>query len=161
MITVWLSADNTRALESDAGRHFPLETGGVLAGYTADNEDVVITAVIGAGPGAKHGRLRFEPDHEWQCTQLDDLYRDSRGSVVYLGDWHTHPTGVPSMSLLDKRTLQRIAGYRASRCKAPLMMIGGGDLGGWSWVAHQYRGRLLGLLAVTVARPLVVFEPAG
>lgn len=158
MTVVWMDRTCLRLIEDEATRHFPLETGGVLAGYVADSGDVVVKAVVGAGPNALHRRLRFEPDHAWQCDRLDELYRKSKGLVAYLGDWHTHPMASPEMSLLDRRTLLKIARDRESRCAAPLMLIGARDAREWRWVVHQFQTRSLWLFAAAAEKCLRIFD---
>jgi len=130
-----------------------LETGGILVGYVANNAETVISLVIGPGPGASHLPHRFSPDHLWQCQQLDLVYGKSSGSLVYVGDWHTHPDASIKMSPLDSRTLRAIAKHKGALLPEPLMVIGGGRPGAWSWAGYRYRGdRLLGLM-VDVTRP--------
>jgi lysozyme len=92
----------------------------------------VVHAVIGAGAKAFHERARFEPDHAWQCEQLDDLFKSSSGLWVYLGDWHTHPDGRPKMSWPDRRTLRRIAKHSGACIAHPLMLIGAGSPAAWT-----------------------------
>ena len=135
--TAWLRRGLREQIEHDADLAYPLETGGVLVGYVACNNEPVVHAVIGAGPNALHLGVRFEPDHAWQCEQLDDLFERSSGQWVYLGDWHTHPNGSPTMSWLDRRTLRRIAKHSEARIERPLMLIGGGSPGVWTWAVHR------------------------
>lgn len=125
-------------IERDADMAYPLETGGVLVGYVAASGEPVAHAVIGAGPKARHAPARFEPDHLWQCEQLDALFTGSSGQWVYLGDWHTHPDGQPKMSRLDRRTLRRIATHSEAGITRPLMLIVAGSSG--AWMPAVYRG---------------------
>ncbi|WP_273429992.1 Mov34/MPN/PAD-1 family protein [Marinobacter sp.] len=135
---LWISEASLTEMSKEAERAYPLETGGILAGYVANCGDIVLAGVSGPGPNATHDQFRFTPDHDWQCLFLDKLYRDSSGISVYLGDWHTHPNGRPHMSRLDKKTLNTIAKSSEARCPSPLMMIGSGELSKWDWLAHQY-----------------------
>src|SRR3546814_16884446 len=77
---LWISNVALGAMVAEADRKFPLETGGILVGYFAENGDPVVCAAIGPGPHAIHWRKRFTPDHAWQCTQLDEIYEQSSGS---------------------------------------------------------------------------------
>lgn len=157
MIT-WISKRGIELMQAEANRCYPLETGGVLAGYLADNGEIVIHAAFGPGPQAKHKRYRFEPHHEWQCQQLNKLYEESGGVHVYVGDWHTHPDASGSMSLLDQFTLRSIAKHPNTRLATPLMIIGSGASMDWSWMCHQYAGnRLLGLIPTSVGCELKIF----
>jgi len=117
---------------------YPLETGGVLVGYVADNQDVVVRFAIGPGPLAVHRRHRFTPDHAFQCRELDARYAKTQGTEVYVGEWHTHPDGVALLSWLDRRTLACVAQDAGAAIRHPLMMIGAGSPRSWQWGCHQH-----------------------
>lgn len=139
MNCVWISQCALAQLTDEANRTYPLETGGVLVGYRSEDHSVVVSDVLGPGPEARHRRHRFEPDHNWQCAQLDRIFQETEGQSVYLGDWHTHPDGVPEMSWLDRRTLRGIAMHTEAKVAYPVMLIGAGSLQGeWNWKCHQF-----------------------
>jgi len=162
MTELWLGSRAHLELEDEAKRFHPLETGGILVGYFSDHGTPVVYAVVGPGPGAVHRRLRFTPDHAWQCHQLDMLFEQSDGLWTYIGDWHTHPDGVPQMSWLDRRTLRSIAKHPDARTPRPVMLIGGGRGGDWRWLAHQYcSDRLLGLSATSDTLEVRIFEASS
>lgn len=138
MSQLWIDAPALDEMLDEARRAYPLETGGILVGYVASNNEPVVQHIIGPGPAARHKRQRFHPDHDWQCHRLDDIFEASSGRAVYLGDWHTHPDGRPHMSWLDRRTLRGIARHREAELARPLMLIGGGGPEGWDWRVHRY-----------------------
>ncbi|WP_367619787.1 Mov34/MPN/PAD-1 family protein [Caballeronia sp. SEWSISQ10-4 2] len=144
MNKLWIGEGAFNYLVDEAERTYPLETGGVLVGYFANNGEPVVQYVVGPGPEAIHERNRFGPDHEWQCRALDEIFEMTSARSVYLGDWHTHPDGTPVMSWLDRRTLRGIARYSDAALARPLMLIGGGSNRKWAWKVHQYTGELLG-----------------
>jgi integrative and conjugative element protein (TIGR02256 family) len=147
------------ALELEARYALPNETGGLLVGYRADNGDLVVQEIIGPGPKALHSSSRFVPDHAWQCQQLDTIYRETEGRHVYLGDWHTHPHGIPDMSGLDRRTLRAIARHTEAGAGRPVMLIGGNAGGDWLWKLHEYQASsLFGLRIVTKELEIHLFE---
>lgn len=159
---MWISESAYHCLLEEADRGYPLETGGVLLGYFAESGAPVALAVVGPGPNASHSRTRFLPDHAWQCEQIDHVYEESRGEWVYVGDWHTHPEGLPHMSWLDQRTLRAIAKHPEVQSPRPVMLIAGGRPEHWRWRCHQYRSeRLLGLLIDCDERELHVFGESG
>jgi len=156
---VWINSSALEDMGEEADSCYPVETGGILLGYTADNSDVVIQCAIGPGPKAQHSRYRFVPDHAWQCEQIDGHYAASNGVKVYVGEWHTHPGGSAWMSLLDRRTLGRIARHREASCPHPLMVIGGGSPRRWEWKAHQFmRSAFFRLSVASTERPLQRFS---
>lgn len=134
-MTAWITQDVMREICRVGAMHHPLETGGTLLGWR-DGSDRIITGLVGAGPRALHGRHTFLPDHEWQVEHMRKAFLQTAGDLDYLGDWHTHPDGVASMSEMDGKTLGRIE----RRVKVPLMLIAAGAGKDWTvklWSGHR------------------------
>ena len=53
----------------------------------------------------------------------------------YLGDWHTHPGGSPTLSFRDRKTLKQIARWKPARSITPVMVI----LNGQKWQVTPWR----------------------
>ena len=142
-VTVWLTTEIAAACKDEASRTFPLESGGTFMGYHADNNTVVITAVIGPGPNASHGRSHFEPDQAWQLNEIARLYAESGRRETYVGDWHSHPNASSGeVSGVDRRVLKAIMKTPAARCRRPLMALLYGNPTGWQldiWRARLAR----------------------
>ena len=136
--TLWISKQIFQKMLADAEKWSPYETGGVFMGYTADDHDLVVTDLIDAGDHAKHKKFRFQPDQDYQLEQIARIYKESKGTVTYLGDWHTHPNSTPNLSLLDKRTLTKIALTPASKNTQPIMVILGSMPIKWTLNAVQF-----------------------
>ena len=143
-LTVWVTADALGEMFAEAERMHPLETGGMLLGWTNDEGDErVVVAVIGPGAAAVHGATSFVPDAVWQQHELEVTYNRSDRKVTYLGDWHVHPMGAFGMSRRDRRTMRTIASEKEARCPTPLMGLvapdGDGELrfGVWKWRASR------------------------
>ncbi len=120
---VWWAQDALDQAVAEADRTFPMETGGVLLGWRASTTEVIITDLVGPGPGAEHHRVWFRPDADWQQEQIDARYAHSGRTVTYLGDWHTHPNGSPVLSRKDLRTLRRISRHADARIPQPVMAV--------------------------------------
>ena len=113
-------------------RAFPLETGGVFMGFWRNSNFVVITKVIGPGPKAKPALTSFEPDQDWQLSQIADYYNKSDRRETYLGDWHSHPEAQNGdLSITDTLVLRRIIKTPKARTKKPLMAIFFGKPDDW------------------------------
>lgn len=121
----------------DGERHHPLETGGLLLGYTTPNGEVVIRDVVLGGPKAKRTRDGFVPDAAWQEADLARRYRASGRMDWYLGDWHTHPEGGTLVSHKDRRTARRIATSPDARVPKPIMLILAASKREWHAVTYQ------------------------
>jgi integrative and conjugative element protein (TIGR02256 family) len=104
---LWLSAAAVADLQYHAIELYPRETGGVLMGYEAAGDTVVVT-VIGPGPSAHHSSTSYMPDHEYHDGEVARVYEASGRRITYLGDWHTHPKGRLYLSNIDMLTLRRI-----------------------------------------------------
>ncbi|MDB5453611.1 MAG: uncharacterized protein JWO33_2189 [Caulobacteraceae bacterium] len=126
---------------------YPLETGGVLLGWRAGADRIVVD-VIGPGPRALHGRHMLLPDHPWQLSQIRAAFAQSKGDLDYLGDWHSHPSGLAQMSVQDERTLARLS----RRVSGALMVIAAGAEDAWSFGAWSQRPIRLFTRAVTDTR---------
>ncbi|WP_439472059.1 Mov34/MPN/PAD-1 family protein [Brevundimonas sp.] len=138
-----------------AEQYAPLETGGVLLGWRK-GPDRVVTAIVGPGPRALHGRHMFLPDHVWQIAQIDEAFARSNGDLDYLGDWHTHPDGAAALSELDRKTLHKLGRKTADSVMAIAAPAEGV---GWTLAAwRQPRGRWLDRPGAAACE-LVYFSP--
>jgi len=136
--TLWIPQSAIAAIEEEASRHAPKETGGILLGRW-DETGAVIAHVIGPGPQALHLRHAFIPDYEYQEFRIVQLYTETAKMLEYLGDWHTHPMGHAYLSRKDRRTIKRIASYSLARCPNPIMLI---LSPGPIWHASAWVGRI-------------------
>lgn len=146
-----------QACVDEAEEKFPLESGGTFMGWWADGETAVITAMIGPGPEAHHGRHSFQPDEAWQLERIAHHYAQSGRRETYLGDWHSHPDARSgNLSWIDRRVLRRVITTPSARCPAPLMVVFWGHVD--EWKVSAWRAKLQ-------PRPLIwdrlVLEPAA
>lgn len=139
---LWLAETVMAEMTAECDRVAPNETGGILLGYWGDTTpEPVITLSVGPGPDAVHERERFVPDHRYQSAEIARLYDSSKRTLNYLGDWHSHPGGGGGLSVLDRRTLRRIARCRTARAAQPVMLIMAGELA-WeptAWIRERSR----------------------
>lgn len=129
--TVWIQESVRADLLRYRTEVFPLETGGILLGYTTENNNIrhwVITAAAGPGKFAKHDRYRFTPDDDHHISEAKRHYHQTGGHEYYIGDWHTHPNGSCLPSVLDKVTLYRNARRSDHLGFISLMLIIGGEI---------------------------------
>lgn len=81
-----------------------LETGGILLGH--DSNGVIRVTVAGApGPKALHSARRFLRDLDFARELANEAYE--RDGSVWIGEWHTHPSGPRNPSAFDLRTYTR------------------------------------------------------
>jgi integrative and conjugative element protein (TIGR02256 family) len=82
-----------------------LETGGILLGHD-DGEVVALRLAGDPGPKAERGADRFLRDLEHAQRLEEDAHR--REGSVWVGEWHTHPTGSPIPSPRDSKTYAQL-----------------------------------------------------
>ena len=122
--TVWIYRPVLKFLTVEASAKAPLETGGVLMGYFGQPENTpVILWATGPGLQAVHLRNHYDPDYKFDESQIATMYKKTGRQIIYLGDWHTHPTPSARLSYRDKRTLRRIAVSKSARIGTPLMLV--------------------------------------
>ena len=149
---IWISQIEIDRCLAEADKAFPSETGGTFMGYWSDDRQVVVTAMIAAGPQARHKRTSFQPDQKWQVDQIAKHYDRSGRTDGYLGDWHTHPRApTAQLSGTDLATLLRIVRARRARAPRPISVIFFGQPRQWSWrawIAHESRSYIIRSLRV-------------
>lgn len=85
-----------------AGKCGDGEAGGILIGrLLIESDDILIDEAT--EPGKKDRRRRFT---FWRSTsshqkRVDTAWKQSRGTQIYLGEWHSHPEADPTPSNQD------------------------------------------------------------
>lgn len=77
------------------------ETGGILLGQD-HGDTITVTVAGGPGPAAIRTRDRFTRDLGHAQALADAAY--DRDNSVWIGEWHTHPTGQAEPSPIDLST---------------------------------------------------------
>lgn len=143
--SIWLSSraiETMVTLASNAGRH---ETGGILIGrYSAEGWSADIVEATPKPRGSSSGWFWFQRSQNGLASLLQSRWQ---AGLHYLGEWHSHPGGLPLPSYPDIRAMQKIADDEAYRCSSPILVIlGGRHKAGWSISSTLFRhGRHIGL----------------
>ena len=148
--TITISSLAAEAMKQLAAQYVPNETGGILAGWAAD-EGVIIAHAVGPGPRAKHGPHSFIRDGKYSQDQLDTIYEQSSGQCDYVGEWHSHPVSSPP-SPTDRRSMRDISQDPKYQKGEPLLVLcvrNGRD--SWLLRAFQHVGEDLQELRIVVS----------
>ncbi len=79
------------------------EAGGVLLGrHILGSDDIIVDTVTEPMPGDKRERFRFFRSQYFHQYLIDRMWKESRGTCTYLGEWHTHPEQDPEPSDIDR-----------------------------------------------------------
>lgn len=97
------------AIDADAHRWTPLETGGALIGRISyESRTITIAGLVDAPPDSIRTKTRFVLGTDGLVGNLRQAHADSLGHLMFLGTWHSHPLGGPH-SGIDRETLKGIA----------------------------------------------------
>ncbi|MEW2435948.1 Mov34/MPN/PAD-1 family protein [Streptomyces caniferus] len=113
------------------------ETGGILLGH--HSADVVTIHHAGApGPAAVRTPTYFLRDRAHAQMVADQAF--AADGSVWIGEWHTHPTGRPGPSARDTATYQQLLDDPELGFTSVVAVILAPDDGHWTgaaWAAHD------------------------
>ncbi len=117
-----------------------VETGGLLFGQIDDFLKVIwIDEVSGPPPDSMASPAGFLCGVEGTAELNAEKVKRTRGSVRFIGMWHTHPDGAPRPSRTDLRAMSKLWNLPDFTARHFLMLIVGG---GESW--HHMAAHLFG-----------------
>lgn len=102
--------------------HYPNEFGGVLVGYYSDDKRMVNIIDSILPTDFKSTRTSFERGVEGLEEALEGYY-DQDPSLVYIGEWHTHPNAAPVPSCTDDNAMREIVAASSVCIENPVMII--------------------------------------
>ncbi len=120
---VSISAECISYMQGLIKENSAIETGGVMAGTVDDKGNVTVTHVSGPGHKAIMSATMFEKDVAFCQAFLDDLYTESNHKIVYVGEWHSHPSTNNQPSGTDIKSLAEIAVEKNYLTSCPAMII--------------------------------------
>ena len=90
---------NYRQLNEDE-----IEKGGLLMGQLFPYENTIIITNILASNDSDSDRHNIKLNIECLQNQMNIIWEESKGTITYIGDWHTHPQQNPRPSFIDYQT---------------------------------------------------------
>ncbi|MGN4300695.1 Mov34/MPN/PAD-1 family protein [Bacillus cereus group sp. BCN31] len=109
------------------------EAGGVLLGrFLNDSNDVIIDSLTEPLEKDIRKRCYFKKHLEDHQKMVDKIWRDSKGTCNYLGEWHTHPEKHPTPSWHDKREWRKV--LKNTKCDSKTLffvIVGTESIGVW------------------------------
>ena len=118
----------------------PNETGGVLLG-TFDLERMVVHVLdtIPSPPDSKEWPTLYIRGSEGLMKNVNQVFDASGGQLEYVGEWHSHPDGCPTLPSQDDLKVFTWLTEHMSDAGVPALMAIVGDGDGSSW----YLGEML------------------
>ena len=85
------------------------EAGGLMLGrYIHDGHDLVVDRVTTPKPSDTRSRFAFHREADEHQAEIDAAWKESGGTRVFLGDWHTHAEPDPTPSDIDRDNWRRM-----------------------------------------------------
>lgn len=110
------------------------EAGGILIGYRRGQHLHVVDATT-PGPGDRRSRYEFQRKDPVHQDTAFALWKRSRQTLDYLGEWHTHPQVNPTPSCIDTGEWAKIMCDR----RVPMIFAVLGLETWWIGVGHDGR----------------------
>ena len=99
-------------IEKEAPKWGEFETGGVLIGrISLARRCITVVRVLNAPPDSRRSERAFMLGVEGLKRRVQEIVEKSRGTLSYVGSWHSHPRG-GGASTIDKACIQRIRMFR-------------------------------------------------
>jgi len=112
------------------------ESGGILLGK-ATKDALIIEKATTPGKGDKQGVFFFHRQKRRAQTLINKAFSESKGTLIYMGEWHTHRQHIPHPSLKDKKEI--IRAFKRSELNLDiivLIVVGNADRFGNLWVGY-------------------------
>jgi len=104
---------------------FPNECGGIFVGKIDTNKGEAVVDLMRMPNRFNSSPVLFQRFAGFLNRWLRKIFKESNGDRIYLGEWHSHPNGVPYPSQTDYLTMQKIAVNDNVRIQTPILMIVG------------------------------------
>lgn len=102
--------------------HYPNEYGGLLLGHYSEDRTTAIVRETILPKEYKGNRYSFERETEDLRSVLEECF-NKVPSLIYLGEWHTHPDGIAYPSTTDLKALKQIADHHEVNIYNPILLI--------------------------------------
>ena len=103
-----------------------VETGGLLFGERDEAAGVIwVSEVSGPPPDSEHSAEKFVCGIEGTAEMNTEKRARTRGSVRYLGMWHTHPDSLPVPSPTDWDGMRRLVEAAGGAARSLMLIVGG------------------------------------
>jgi len=127
--SIRLSQKLLRDLSAQRKSRLPNETGGILiGGIDHDQRCVHILFALPSPSDSKEWPTMYIRGVHGLRRERDRIVRETAGNLDYLGEWHSHPPGIPTLpSADDREVFQWISQLVSADGQPPIMLICGND----------------------------------
>jgi [CysO sulfur-carrier protein]-S-L-cysteine hydrolase len=110
-------------IQAAVSLHYPKEFGGIFVGTYSNDETTAYISDVIIPQKFTNGVTYFQRKTEDLNEQLKQVYEQSEGKIIYLGEWHSHPNSTSNYSQSDYNAMKHIANDKNVGINNPLMLI--------------------------------------
>ena len=103
--------------------HYPKEFGGIFVGSESP-EGAIISQIL-VPDRYRNGKTVFVREPKDLNERLKLIHKETKGRIVYLGEWHSHPNASPVPSATDRKAMIDISNDEKVNNSSPVLMIAG------------------------------------
>jgi integrative and conjugative element protein (TIGR02256 family) len=119
------------------------ESGGMVIGsMLTDSSDIIIRDYTLPQKEDSQSRYRFIRREERHNTLLQKKWKESNRTLIYFGEWHTHPEIDPHYSRQDLRNWKKLLRESKTFSDYLVFIIGGINIYG-VWVGNRDNGEIV------------------
>lgn len=111
-----------------------LESGGILLGFVYENYDEIVKATV---PNRLDSREPFSFNRSKIPAQknINKSWKRSKGSLIYLGEWHTHSEVEPVPSVVDIEMIKKT--FKETKMEINFLYLIIAGINDTYWVGRQ------------------------
>lgn len=113
--------------------HHLHESGGILMGKRLLNGNIIVTNITTPQQGDVIRRCYFKKNKKVHQKISDKIWIGSKGKIIYIGEWHTHPEPIPHPSSVDLRGWQLSVQNQKDEKTYIFLIVGIKEFGLWSY----------------------------
>ena len=113
------------------------ESGGILVGKVFE-EYILIEKATTPGKQDKQGLFFFHRHKDRAQSLVNNVFSETKGKQIYIGEWHTHREKAPHPSLIDKLEIKRA--FKKSKLNLEFIIciiVGNDNTPGNIWVGFH------------------------
>lgn len=151
-VCVNLLSNTKNIIENELKSYHPYETGGILIGsYDTNLRLATVFTATRSTSDSKHNLMSFQRGVKGIINSIALAKRDISPNLHYLGEWHSHPSNLPTPSDVDLAQMQLFAKKKVCHITCPLLLIVGGTPSSnllWEFSLHKYKKPAIYLSAI-------------
>lgn len=123
------------------------EAGGILVGKeNKSNKNIIINHITVPMLEDKRKYNKFIRKDKKHVEVFKNLYKRSKKTLRYIGEWHTHPEAIPNFSEIDLNNWKKISKESDNNNNYYHIIVGYDAIKIWVIESEEYSAKLIGTI---------------